>query len=170
MASQCHKKFSEQYPSKINLGISGVITEIYSMDIIQKAIRKGKSEVQLMAVLIIVFCLAMTISELLIWQSTALLISQSVLSLGLVAITLGTLLGRPLRWVMFSGLLLVSMFSFYLSGSRMAAFKDGKAGFSVYLALAASLTYLMSALYLAYSTEIGLFLRWKKEQRDQAQV
>ena len=54
------------------------------MDIIQKAIRKGKVEMQFLAALAIVLCIGLTVSELLSWQSLPLLISQISLSVVLI--------------------------------------------------------------------------------------
>ena len=139
------------------------------MDQLQSSIKKGKWEMKLMTSFIIVLSLLLTIAELLSSQSIILFIVQTVFFTLLAFLILGTYFGRPFRWGLFSALIFTSMFSFYLSGSRMALHKMSDVGLSVYLSVGASLSFLFSALYLAYSPEINSYLKWKKAERKKKQ-
>ena len=89
---------------------------------------------------------------------------QQVLVLGVTAL-LSVLLfkGRPLRWYFFAWLILMALGFFFQGGQRMIYEKqDG--GLAVYVSVLGGLGLIGSAIYLAGSAEIGLFLDSRRKK------
>lgn len=128
----------------------------------EKAIKKGKSEMRMMAFGLIGLDLGLMISEIFLWKNLILLIVAIVFSLLLAGLLWAASKGKAVRWTLFIFLFLSAMVAFYLGGSRMASYKNPQMTWEVMLAVGAALTYLLSALYIAYSTDIGAYLRKHK--------
>lgn len=128
----------------------------------EKAIKKGKSEMRMLAYGLLALNLGLMVSEIFLWQNLALLIISIVATLLLGGLLMAAAQGKAVRWTLFIVLFLSAMFAFYLGGSRMANYKTPQMTWEVMLAVGAALSYLLSALYIAYSTDIGAYLRKHK--------
>jgi hypothetical protein len=125
----------------------------------EKAIKKGKSEMRMLALGLIALDLGLMVSELILWQNLILLIVAIVMTVILAGLLFAAANGKAVRWTLFIFLFLSAMFAFYLGGSRMGSSNTPEITWEVMLAVGAALSYLLSALYIAYSTDIGAYLR-----------
>ena len=135
---------------------------------ITKVIAQGRSYFLSLMVALIVLSLIVVIYELSNWQSSTLLIVQIVVSLQVMSLALLTYYGYKTRWTFFIVLLLAGFLAFYMGGSRMGNFEQGEVSLASYLSVCAGLAYIGSAIFLAFSVEIGLFLRTKMEKDTSA--